>query len=136
MKFRRKARELALQILYQLEMVKSSPEEALEALLQGKPVPEEVRSFALRLARGALAKKGELDEQIRLASQHWSVKRMAIIDKSILRMGIYELKYMGDIPYKVTINEAVELAKKYSGENSPAFVNGILDRVNREAKAG
>ena len=136
MKFRRKARELALQILYQLEMVNSSPEEALEALLQEKPAPEEVRSFALRLAKGALEKKDELDEQIRLASQHWSVKRMAIIDKSILRMGIYELKYMGDIPYKVTINEAVELAKKYSGENSPAFVNGILDRVNREAKAG
>ncbi len=135
MRARSKARELALQMLYQLDMVKIDPEQALEAATEGGPLPQEVRDFALQLTRGAAEKKEEIDEHLKSASMHWSIERMAIIDKNILRMAVYELKYISDIPYKVTINEAVELAKKFGGENSPAFVNGILDKVNREVDA-
>jgi len=133
---RRKSREIALQILYQLEMVDKDPEQAIEAMGGSEYISEEVRDFTLRLVKGALGKKEEMDEQIKAASRNWSISRMALIDKNILRMAIYELKYMCDVPYKVTINEAVELAKRYGGEGSSAFINGILDKVNREAKAG
>lgn len=136
MSLRRKARELALLALYQLEMVRGDPEQALGTLQEGKLFPPEVRDFALQLAKGATEKREEIDQLIKAASQHWSLERMAVIDKNILRMAIFELRYLSDIPCKVTINEAVEIAKKYGGDGSPAFVNGVLDRVSREVGAG
>lgn len=135
MSLRRKARELALLALYQLEMVRGDPEQALGTLQEGKLFPPEVRDFALQLAKGATEKREEIDQLIKAASQHWSLERMAVIDKNILRMAIFELRYLSDIPCKVTINEAVEIAKKYGGDGSPAFVNGVLDRVSREVGA-
>lgn len=133
---RRKAREIALQILYQMEMVEVDPLTALKTLQEEGAISNEVMDFALLLAKGAEGKKEEIDGIIKTASQHWSVNRMAAIDKSILRMAVFELKYMGDIPYKVTINEAVEIAKRYGGAGSSAFVNGVLDKISKEVKAG
>ena len=133
---RRKARELALQMLYQQDMVQGELEQCLDVFGEGGPIPEQVKDFALLLVRGALDNREEIDEHIEAASRHWSLKRMPLIDKNILRMAIYELKHLRDIPYKVTINEAVEIAKKYGGEASPSFVNGVLDRVSKGAEAG
>lgn len=127
---RRKSRELALQILYQYDTGSSPLEEILESFWesQGSPLPE-VRLFAEDLARGALGHQEEIDSLARKLSEHWVLERMAVVDRNIIRLAIYELLYRNDIPPKVTINESVEIAKKYSTKDSGAFVNGILDRV-------
>jgi transcription antitermination protein NusB len=134
---RRRARELALQFLYQYDtLMEFSPEdtnivEILRLFWATKEIPleDEVREFSDRLIVGTCDNIGGIDEIIDHYSEHWRLSRMSRIDKNILRMAIYELVYLGDIPPPVTINEAVELAKKYGTEESGAFVNGILDRI-------
>lgn len=134
---RRRAREIALQFLYQYDTLKeTSPkgvilEEAVELFWTTKePSSEnEVREFADRLIIGACENMEGIDGIINRYSKHWRLSRMSKIDRNILRMAIYELIYLMNIPPPVTINEAVELAKKYGTEESGAFVNGILDRV-------
>lgn len=96
---------------------------------------EEVRRFALRLVEGTLRHRAEVDERLRTVTRNWDLKRMAGIDRNILRMAIYELWHCRDVPPKVAINEAIELGKKYSTANSGGFVNGILDRVRIDLEA-
>lgn len=141
---RTRAREIAIQLLYQFDVRGEGYERELGRDLAALVADEskdddEVRTFALRLLQGTLTHRDELDQRLRLVARNWDLKRMAIIDRNVLRMAIYELTHCSDIPPKVTINEAIELGKKFSTANSGGFVNGILDRIRidleQEAKA-
>jgi N utilization substance protein B len=129
---RRTGRERALQALYQLEMATATVAEALEsawsASEEAKRDPDAVR-FARELVEGVQAHREEIDQLIERHSHNWRLDRMSRIDRNVLRLGIFELKYRPDIPRKVTLNEAVELGKNFGTEESSAFVNGLLDRV-------
>ena len=130
---RRVGRERALQALYQLEMSPTSVHNALEAAWsasaeEGQPDPE-ARRFAAELAEGVDANLAEIDHLIQEHSHNWRLDRMSRIDRNIIRLAIFELRYRADIPRKVSINEAVELGKNFGTEESSAFVNGLLDRV-------
>jgi N utilization substance protein B len=131
---RRKAREASLQMLYQMDVSGVSAERAIRLFWDGLTEVEdtEARNFANEIVRGYAAKRESIDETIRSVSQHWRLERMARVDRNILRLGVYELLELKDVPRKVTLNEAVELAKRYGDENSPAFVNGVLDRIAAE----
>jgi N utilization substance protein B len=129
---RRRAREVALQLLYQNDV---GGEEALDTLegasrrMKGRRKDPEVESFARELLRETLGRRGEIDDAISALSEHWKLHRMSAVDRNILRLAGTELLFRSDIPPKVAINEAVELAKKYGDEDSPRFVNGILDAL-------
>ncbi|MBN8471998.1 transcription antitermination factor NusB [Corallococcus exiguus] len=131
---RRTARERALQALYKLEMTQgATTREALDAAWaasaeDGNPEPDAVK-FAKEIVEGVEAHREEIDGLIERHSHNWRLDRMSRIDRNVLRLGIFELKYRPDIPRKVTINEAVELGKNFGNEESSAFVNGLLDRV-------
>ncbi|AKQ65219.1 Transcription termination protein NusB [Myxococcus hansupus] len=130
---RRTGRERALQALYQLEMSNATTAEALESAWSAadegpKRDPDAVK-FARELAEGVSSHRDEIDQLIERHSHNWRLDRMSRIDRNVLRLGIFELKYRPDIPRKVTINEAVELGKNFGTEESSAFVNGLLDRV-------
>ncbi len=153
---RRKARELVLQFLYQADMnpphgrpdrlIRRTGERGKEAA--GTPVDnestieqeiasfwenfkteEEGKSFFRELAGGAMAHRDEIDALIEAASDNWRISRMATVDRNILRFSVYELIYLPEIPSRVTINEAVEIAKRYGSQESPSFINGILDKI-------
>ena len=139
MKRRTKGREAALRVLYQLDLTRDPPEEILREFWEESPLGAEVRSFAEQLVRGVIDQRAHLDSLINEVSAHWSVDRMSVIDRNILRIAIFELMCMADIPPKVSINEAIELAKVYGAKESPAFINGILDPVSKDlldARAG
>jgi transcription antitermination protein NusB len=125
---RRLARELALQILYQNDVNQDSTGD-LGLFWDSHPVPDSVRSFTETLVRGVWARRDEIDSLLQRYAEHWSVARMPAVDRNILRWALYELLHIGEIPPKATINEAIELAKRYGSEKSGAFVNGVLDRV-------
>ncbi len=129
MRKRTRARELALQALYQLEI---RGEEALEDALNfciESAEDTEVSQYATQLIEGSYGAKAQIDKKITAVAEHWELPRMATVDRCILRLSIYELLYKEDIPPKVSINEAIELAKKYSTANSGTFVNGVLDKI-------
>ena len=126
---RRKAREKALQILFQLDFRDDGIEKICEEFWDENRVGDKVREFADKLARGTHANLDTIDRLIGSTAEHWSVKRLASVDRAILRWATYELLYMPDVPPKVTINEAIEIAKTFSTEESSGFINGILDRI-------
>ena len=130
---RRKARVLALQIIYQHDIGSRTLDDILRSFWesQGLP-PAEVRTFAEDLAAGVRDHLEEIDALAGEYSSHWNLERMAAVDRNIIRLAVYELIYRDDIPPKVTINEFVEIAKKFSTEDSGAFVNGVLDRIFQE----
>lgn len=157
MRMRRQARERAVQFLFQYEL--NPPEELEEALRQfwesqreaaivqenspatwgvrpslPPPSPEEIlaQKFSERMIRDVLVHRDELDERIKKHVQNWDIHRIAAVDRNILRLALYELLYREDIPPVVSINEAVDIAKKFSTEESGKFVNGVLDRVRSE----
>ena len=129
MTVRRKAREVALQVLYQLDIGQGNPEEVLAPYGDHFRSSEKVQEFCKRLINGVKKYQEEIDRVLADHSEHWTLKRMATIDRNILRMAAFELLYCPDIPFKVTLNEAIELAKKFSTEESSAFINGILDQI-------
>jgi len=130
---RRKARELALQLLYQLDLQgEASPEPHLEEFWSRHPVDAEARSFAEALVRGTKLHQQKIDAMISHYAENWELDRMAVVDRNILREGIFELLWMEDVPPKVAINEALEVAKKFSTQESSRFLNGILDRIHKE----
>ncbi len=122
------ARELALQALYQRDLVAHRAVDELHAFCAER-APAEVAQLAMQLVEGCIAHQHSLDEVIRQTAENWELERMAVSDRNILRLGVYELLFRRETPPKVAINEAIELAKKYSTENSPTFVNGVLDRI-------
>jgi transcription antitermination factor NusB len=132
MRRRTRAREISVQFLYQLDLRSDEVMDVLAAFLDEESKDREVKEFALRLVTGTTDVRAEIDDKLRAVARNWDLDRMAAIDRNILRMAIFELLYCDDIPPKVTINEAIELGKKYSTANSGAFINGILDRVKNE----
>jgi transcription antitermination protein NusB len=129
---RRKAREHALQILFQLDLRKEKPSAAsLRRFWMEFQPEEEVKAFAEEIIKGTYKHLPEINGLIHQCAKNWSLERMAVVDRNVLRMAIYEILYRIDIPTSVSINEAIEIAKKYGTEESGAFVNGILDRVAR-----
>ncbi len=129
---RRKAREAALQVLYFIETSGTSGAEALDLFFKHFNASEDNRDFCEDVVTGVERHRKEIDELITKYSENWKLSRMDVVDRNILRLAVYELIYRDDIPAKVTLNEAVEMGKKYGSENSGAFINGILDRINRE----
>jgi len=132
MSSRRKLREQVLKILYQMELGKTDPEEVFQFYLKEKEPDQKASDFVKGLFFGVCEKSDELDKEIIKVAENWKLNRIAIIDKNILRMAIYEISYCPDIPEVVSINEAVDIAKKYSTSDSGKFVNGILDKVKNE----
>jgi N utilization substance protein B len=126
---RRKAREVALQVLYALDVQKTAPDEAVTLFWGNFDAPEEAQQFSSLLIEGAWSHREQIDALISGSSENWSMGRMARVDKSILRMAVFEMLYCPDIPPKVTLNEAIDLGKVYGSENSGSFINGILDAL-------
>ena len=126
---RREARELALQLLYALELNPVDIEEGMRLSRENSRSAEGVRLFAEELVAGVMANRGELDKKIAEKSKNWAISRMAKVDLNILRLALFELMFRSDIPRNVTINEAIEVAKKFGSEESPAFINGMLDEM-------
>jgi N utilization substance protein B len=126
---RRKSREIAIQILYQFEMNRTDLVEGLKLFWAEHPNSKEVSGFAEYLVRGVDDNKDEIDSIIVNAASNWSLKRISPVDRGILREAIFEFIFCKDIPYKVTLNEAIEMGKKFSSEKSGSFINGILDSV-------
>lgn len=129
---RRGSREFALQVLYQLNITK---QDAIRILAQSKEhfLPKGANhKFAEKIVLGVLEHHQEIDRLIEQYSENWRLDRMTIIDRNILRMALFELLYCEDIPPKVTLNEAVDLGKRYGSEDSGSFINGILDRIQNE----
>jgi transcription antitermination factor NusB len=132
MGLRTQARQSTLQILYQIEVAKTSHQEAIEDYFSNHEFSPAHQEFTKTLVNGIHSQLKDLDQVITRYAKNWQISRMAVVDKNILRMGVYELLYTEDIPPKVTINEAVELAKKFGDVDSPKFINGILDSVFRK----
>jgi transcription antitermination protein NusB len=131
MGMRRKGRELAIQLLYQHDLAKVDPEEAMGLFWEYYPVNTEVREFCTQLVIGTLDRLTMIDELLSTASENWSLTRMSVVDRNILRLATYELLDRPDIPPSVSLNEAIDIAKKYSTPDAAVFINGVLDRVKR-----
>jgi N utilization substance protein B len=145
---RRRAREIALQVLFSLDVNAGlTPVQALAQFWRdfaheeradegsGEPdAPREVVLFAEKLVAGTAEHLEELDGIIQRASRNWRLERMARVDRNVLRLATFELRYVVEVPAKVVINEAIEVAKRYGAQESPAFVNGLLDRISQELK--
>ena len=125
---RHHARERALQILFQYD-IHGKPGLWLDVFWKENEATDEVKAFAERLVAGVLEKKKELDALIGKYATNWKISRMPIVDRNILRAGVYELLWMDDVPAKVTVNEAIELAKSFGDDDASKFVNGILDKL-------
>jgi transcription antitermination protein NusB len=127
---RRKAREDALQILYQLDVNHGlTPSGALSHFENFFSRDRALDEFTLRLVRGVKEHFTEIDGMVEKVSEHWRTGRMAVVDRNILRLGVFELFYCDDIPATVSINEMIEVAKEFGSENSASFINGILDKI-------
>ncbi len=131
---RRKAREYVLQYLFQCDFRdKNSAKNNLKQFWADKEKDPDVKKFASEIIDGTLSELDRVDAAINNAAEHWVLDRMAAVDRNILRFSAYEILYRKDIPPAVTINEAVEIAKKYSTSESASFINGILDKIARKA---
>jgi len=128
---RHKAREHALQGLYMYEVSKSSLKNIIEFEWLDGEISEDEKEFAVELIQGVIAEIEKIDALITNYSKNWKFERIAIIDKSIIRLAIYEMLFIKDIPAVVTINECIDLGKTFGGENSGQFINGILDAVKK-----
>jgi N utilization substance protein B len=132
---RRRARELALKALYAFEQAGQSKDKVRAQIIDQSGLDEGSADFARSLFDNAVDNLKKIDKYIARLATNWKIDRIAIVDKNILRLAITEVEYMPDIPLKVAINEAIELAKKYSALESGAFINGILDRVVKEKES-
>lgn len=133
MRRRTLAREHALKILYQNDIVKRPVEEVIQSYWENQEGrDDEIKNYAHSLVLGINQHRQDIDQKISDYATNWQLKRMAMIDRNVMRIGLYELKYTTHIPPKVAINEAVELAKKYGDMESSKFVNGILDKIHKQ----
>jgi len=132
MRKRTKAREYALQILYAVDITKDDPSDCIRRFWEGNDeVSSEVKKFAANLVLGVSDKKSEIDKMITKYTTNWQLNRIAVIDRNVLRFAAFELLFLKDIPLKVSINEAIDIAKKFGGPDSGKFVNGVLDKINK-----
>jgi len=133
MKIRRKARQTALQILYKMDIAGSGAGDIgsdMEALQEGT----EARRYCEALVEGVAGDLASIDAEIERHAENWKVGRMAVVDRNILRVAVWELRNRPDVPYKVIIDEAIELAKRFGSEDSGPFINGIVDRIGKALK--
>ena len=135
MRKRSRAREHALRILYQLDLTHDAVAEGLASYLRHHRVAKPSQPFVKTLVHGVVAQREGIDARIAKYAMNWRVRRMAVVDRNILRLGAYELLHGGDVPATVVINEAIELAKRYGSPDSSKFVNGILDRLYKSDAA-
>ena len=135
---RHRAREAALQMLYQCEIGKAGAYASIATYWPARDaeddVPEPLRTFANDLVRGTLDRQAEIDRMLQAHAQNWRIERMNVIDRLVLRMAVYEMLTQNETPSKVIINEAIELARSFSGEEAVGFVNGVLDAVRKELR--
>jgi len=132
---RRKAREVALQFLYQLDQHGAGdPAPHGDEFWARHPVDPHTQAFADALVRGSKQQQPKIDQLLAQYAEHWDLDRMAVVDRNILRMAVYELLFEPAIPGKVAINEAIEIAKKFGTAESSRFINGVLDRIHRELR--
>jgi len=133
---RRKAREVALQFLYQLDVYgEDDPAPHADEFWSRHPVDRDTQSFADVLVRGTKENQPKADRIIAQYAENWDLDRMAVADRNILRLAVYEMLWRDDAPPKVVISEAIEIAKKFGTQESSRFINGILDRVHKELRA-
>ncbi|HYY16377.1 MAG TPA: transcription antitermination factor NusB, partial [Gammaproteobacteria bacterium] len=125
----RKARELALQALYQVEMTGDCSQRAIELFLSHFEGSAKSKEFARQLVSGVLTHQAEIDQLIKQSTENWKLSRMAKVDLMILRMATFELLFCPDIPLNVSMDEAIEIGKRYGSADSPTFINGVLDQV-------
>jgi N utilization substance protein B len=130
---RHKAREIALQVLYELDSVKHKPVDSLNHILSRIELAEDVIVFSKELVEGVVLNREQLDQNIRDFAPAWPLDQISIVDRNILRLAIYEILHDNLVPVKVAINEAVELAKTYGSNNSSRFINGVLGSVSNLA---
>jgi N utilization substance protein B len=131
---RRLSREMGLKVLFQIDLVSTNIEEVLKYTFEDGVFPDEVKEFTLILVKGVTGNLSEIDKEINNYTNNWSLERITNIDRNILRMAIYEILYLKNIPKSVSINEAVELAKKYGTKSSSSFVNGVLGKIDKNDK--
>lgn len=132
---RRKAREVALQFLYQLDLGGDQDPAPHEREFWARhSVDDDTRAYADELVRGTKLNEAKIDQLITQVAEHWDLERMAVVDRNILRVAAYELLWHAEIPPKVAINEAIEIAKKFGTRDSGRFINGILDRIHKELR--
>jgi len=127
---RRRSREYALQMLFEVDLAGAEAEEIFERFWQERNADDEVRRFAETLVRGVLADRAAIDERIREVAERWRLERMPVVDRNVLRMAIHEMD-RGESPAAVIIDEAIEIARRFGGESSGKFTNGILDQIRR-----
>lgn len=126
---RRKAREYALQILFQFEFDDAPDEEKIDLFWESRRVSQDVKNYSQRLVSGVLTHKAEIDEIIQSVSAHWRLSRMPVVDRNILRTAVFEMAFEKENVPAVVINEAIEVAKKYGSETTGSFINGVLDAI-------
>ncbi len=124
-----------MQMLYQWEVGKYTPAQVCATFFQGKKVEPDVERFARTLFEGAVERIEEIDRMVRERAEHWRLERMAAIDRNVLRLALYELLSHPETPSGVIINEALEIARRYSGQESVEFVNGVLDGIRKSLPA-
>jgi N utilization substance protein B len=132
---RSRAREVALQLLFQYDLNPAVARAAIQRFVHERLRDPALETFALALFDGVRANASTLDERLGQAADNWRVSRMAVVDRNVLRLGSYELLHGQETPTKVIFDEAIELARCYGSAESPAFVNGVLDRLHRSAKS-
>ncbi|MGE0084271.1 MAG: transcription antitermination factor NusB [Desulfococcaceae bacterium] len=130
MKNRRKARERVLQALFYMDIRQDMSQEAIDLYCECFPPSENTAEFFQILARGVMRNREQTDSILARFSDNWKISRMSCVDRNIMRIAIYEMFYCEDIPFKVSINEAIDIGKKYGTDESGAFINGILDRIH------
>lgn len=128
---RRLSREMSLKVLFQIDLANTNMEETLKYTFQNDNLLDEVKEFTLLLVKGVLSNSSEIDKVIDKYTNNWSLERINNVDRNILRIAIYEILYLKNIPKSVSINEAVELAKKYGTKSSFSFVNGVLGKIDK-----
>ena len=133
MGLRRQAREIALQIMFQQEFNAGlTPEQAASLYLDNFEITEEAKEYAVQLVNGTIQNADDIRRLIDAHSTHWKLDRMAMVDRNILKIATYELKFLGsEIPSSVAINEAIEIGKKFGSQESGAFLNGVLDNISK-----
>lgn len=131
-KKRRNARERAVQFLFGLDFTNYEWESAIESFWEVSPTNASVREYADQLIQGVLAHLQELDAAIDGSLDHWTPDRIGRVERNILRVALYEMRFAGDVPAAVAITEAIEVAKRYGAEDAPRFINGVLDRLAKE----
>ena len=131
MRKRSKSREYAMQMLYQMDIRRAPASQIQEGFWQSHASTSEVKTFANHLFAGTVEHLAQIDPVITTHADNWNLKRMAVIDRNILRLGVFELLHQRDVPPKVCINEAIELAKRFGDTESGKFINGILDAVHK-----